>query len=84
MSVDLNGEESKSRREHRKIQLLQLKVARLELKLQDMVELLHMWKDEASSYRWLAEAVVNGDYPLAKAKRTLERCSARKRLQDEV
>ena len=37
------------------------RIAQLESELEDIIELLHMWKDEALAYRKLAEALVNGE-----------------------
>ena len=37
------------------------RIAELEAKLQDTIELLHLWKNEAYTYRQLVEAVVVGD-----------------------
>jgi len=46
-------------------------VADLQAKLDDMVELLHMWMGEAFSYRQLAEAVTSHCVSLEEAKRML-------------
>ena len=40
---------------------LQSRIAELEAKLQDAVELLHLWKNEALAYRKLVEAVLEGE-----------------------
>lgn len=57
------------------IKMLQIRIAQLELKLEDTIDLLHMWKNEACSYEWLAKAMANGDYSLQKAKQSLNRAS---------
>lgn len=46
-------------------------LAALQAKLDDTVELLHLWKNEAHAYRLLAEAVAIGQSEPAQAKRAL-------------
>lgn len=70
------------------IKALQLRVAELEIKLEDATELLHMWKGEACTYLTLAQAVVQGVFTPAKAKAMLARHvpltpDARSRLKTE-
>ena len=43
----------------------------LERKVEDAIDLLHMWKNEAYSYRWLVESVIDGRFPVAKARQAL-------------
>ncbi len=47
---------------------LKRQVSELEEKLKDTTELLHLWMNEAASYRWLVEAVAAEKYPLSRAK----------------
>ena len=44
----------------------------LESKLEDTIELLHLWKNEAYAYRNLIEAVASGRFSLSKARELLE------------
>lgn len=46
-------------------------LSELQAKLEEIVELLHLWKNEACTYRLLAEAMVTGRYSLEGAKRAL-------------
>lgn len=46
-------------------------VRALEARLADTVELLHLWQNEAYSYRLLAEAVAMGLYSAERAKQAL-------------
>jgi len=55
-------------------------ISDLQAKLDDMVELLHMWMGEAFSYRQLAEAVTSRHVSLEEAKRMLESHLAGSRL----
>ncbi len=48
-------------------------IANLESKLEDMVELLHLWKNEAYSYRQLIEAILTGRFTHNRAKEALSR-----------
>ncbi len=50
---------------------LEVRIAKLEAKLEDTNELLHLWQNEAYSYRALATAVVNQEIPHSKAKAML-------------
>ena len=46
-------------------------IAELEMKLNDTVELLHLWKNEACAFRHLTEALVAGRFSLEEAKTLL-------------
>lgn len=48
-------------------------LASVQAKLADTVELLHLWQNEAHTYRLLAEAVAIGHYSPIEAKRALAR-----------
>lgn len=50
---------------------LELQFRELTAKQENTVELLHLWKNEAHTYRLLAEAVATGRYTQAQARRAL-------------
>ncbi len=45
----------------------------VEEKLKDAIELLHLWKDEACSYRQLIEAILSGRFSHAQAREAIRR-----------
>ncbi len=48
-----------------------LQISRLEQKIRDGVELIHLWKNEAYAYRLLLERVLDGDYPISEARKAV-------------
>ncbi len=48
------------------------RIASLEQKLEDTIELLHMWKNEANDYRLLLESIVEGNTSIEKAREVCE------------
>ena len=49
------------------------RISSLESTLERTVELLHIWKNEAFSHRWLVEAIVSGRFSISKAKELVSR-----------
>ena len=52
------------------------RIAELESKLEDTVELLHMWKSEACAYRHFLKAVVERRFSLEQVEKLLESAAA--------
>ena len=52
------------------------RIAELESKLEDTVEMLHMWKTEACAYRHFLKAVVERRFSLEQVKKLLESAAA--------
>ncbi len=50
---------------------MEKELERMQAKLEDTIELLHLWKNEALAYRHLAEAMVEGDVTHETARRAL-------------
>ena len=55
------------------IQDSSLQVSTDQDKLEDTVELLHLWKNEAYAYRHLVEMVISGRYTFAQAREALSK-----------
>ncbi len=47
------------------------RISQIEAKLEDTIELLHLWKNEALAYRHLVEAMIEGDVTQETARRAL-------------
>ena len=58
-------------KDERIAELEALRLTSVQAKLEDTIELLHLWKNEALAYRKLVEAVLEGEMSLETARKAL-------------